>query len=128
MNEPAIEVTLYERIGGEAAIGAAVDMFYDRVLADPQLSHFFNGVGMGRLKAHQHAFLSQALGGPRTYNGASMKDAHRNLAIEQRHFNAVAGHLVETLRALGVSEDIVKQIAEAVTPLSGQVVNTQSAA
>jgi len=128
MNPTTAEDTLYNRIGGEPAITAAVDVFYERVLADPQLSQFFNGASMGRLKAHQHAFLSQALGGPRTYNGASMKDAHKYLAIEQRHFDAVAGHLVETLRTLGVPEGIVAQIAEAVTPLSSQIVNTQSAA
>ena len=128
MNLTAADDSLYNRIGGESAITAAVDLFYERVLADPQLNRFFNGVSMGRLKAHQHAFLSQALGGPRTYNGASMKDAHKNHAIEQLHFDAVAVHLVETLRTLGVPEDMVAQIAGAVTPLSSQIVNSQSAA
>jgi hemoglobin len=84
------EDTLYQRIGGEAAISAAVDRFYERILADPSLSHFFNGIGMGRLKAHQFAFLSQALGGPKQYSGTSMSEAHAKLAIEQIHFDAVA--------------------------------------
>jgi hemoglobin len=127
MSESTTEATLYERIGGEVAISAAVDMFYERVLADPQLNGFFKNTSMARLKAHQHAFLSQALGGPRSYSGASMKDAHRNLAIEQRHFDAVAGHLVGTLRTLGIDDDIVAQVAGAVTPLSDQVVNTNRA-
>jgi hemoglobin len=120
--------TLYQRIGGEAAIHAAVDRFYERVLADPALSHFFTEVSMSRLKAHQFAFLSQALGGPKQYSGASMRDAHSKLAIEQRHFDSVAVHLVETLRELGVPEDIIGEIAAAVTPLSGQIVNTPTQA
>jgi hypothetical protein len=41
MSESKTEATLYKRIGGEAAIHAAVDRFYERVLADPSLSHFF---------------------------------------------------------------------------------------
>ena len=57
-----------------------------------------------------------------------MLDAHSKLAIEQRHFDAVAVHLVETLRELGVPEDIVGQIAAAVTPLSAQIVNTPAQA
>ena len=34
--------SLYERIGGEAAVGAAVDLFYSKVLADQKISHFFD--------------------------------------------------------------------------------------
>jgi hemoglobin len=124
MSEPKTETTLYNRIGGEGAIRAAVDRFYERVLADPSLSHFFNGVSMPRLKAHQFAFLSQALGGPKQYSGLSMNEAHAKLAIEQHHFDSVAVHLVGTLRELHVPEDIVGEVATSITPLSSQVVNT----
>ena len=74
------ENTLYQRIGGEMAINAAVDCFYERVLADPALSHFFSDANMPRLKGHQVAFLSQVLGGPKQYSGASMEAAqgHRS--------------------------------------------------
>jgi hemoglobin len=124
MTQTTAETTLYYRIGGEPSVRAAVERFYERVLADPSLTHFFDGVSMARLKSHQFAFISQALGGPRQYSGATMRDAHSRLAIEQRHFDLVAGHLVATLRELGVPEEIVAQIAGAVTPLSGQIVNT----
>jgi hemoglobin len=124
MSESKSETTLYKRIGGEAAIRAAVNRFYERVLADPSLRLFFNGVGMPRLKGHQFAFLSQSLGGPKQYSGSSMNEAHARLAIEQYHFDSVAVHLVETLRELGVPEDIVGEVATAITPLSSQVVNT----
>jgi hemoglobin len=79
---------------------------------------------MPRLKVHQFAFLSQALGGPKQYSGSSINEAHARLAIEQHHFDSVAVHLVETLRELGVPEDIVGEVATAITPLSSQVVNT----
>jgi hemoglobin len=118
MSQPVNEMTLYDRIGGEAAVCAAVDRFYERVLADPELKGFFASVSMSRLKAHQFAFLSQALGGSRQYSGASMRDAHSRLAIEQRHFDGVAVHLVETLRELRVSDEIIAAVAAAVTPLS----------
>ena len=126
MSESMTETTLYERIGGEAAVRAAVDRFYERVLADPSLSHFFNRISMPRLKSHQFAFLSQVLGGPKQYSGSSMKEAHANLAIEQHHFDSVAVHLMETLRELSVPEEIVGEVATVITPLSSQVVNTPS--
>lgn len=128
MSQPINEISLYERIGGEPAVSAAVDRFYERVLADPELKDFFNDVGMSKLKAHQFAFLSQALGGPRKYTGASMRDAHSGLAIEQRHFDGVAVHLVETLRGFGVSEEIIAAVGAALTPLAAQIVNTPAQA
>lgn len=120
-------MTLYDRLGGEAAIAAAVERFYGRVLADPLLASFFEGIEMPRLKRHQFAFLSQALGGPNRYSGTSISRAHAHLPIQQRHFDAVAGHLVETLRALGVSEDLITEVAAAVTPLSAEIVNRGAA-
>ncbi|MGB1061385.1 MAG: truncated hemoglobin, partial [Ketobacter sp.] len=38
--------TLYEKIGGEPAVDAAVDLFYKKVLADERIKHFFEGVDM----------------------------------------------------------------------------------
>ncbi len=74
-------MTLFDQIGGEGAVNAAVDLFYDRVLADPMLAPFFRDIDMSRLKAHQFAFLSQALGGPRQYSGTVMSQAHARLQI-----------------------------------------------
>ena len=47
--------TLFERLGGGAAIDATVDLFYSKVLADDRIKHFFEGVDMEELHA---AFLN----------------------------------------------------------------------
>lgn len=120
-------MTLYDRIGGHAAVSAAVDEFYIRVLNDPLLAPFFESTDIDRLKRHQFAFLSQAMGGPRQYSGASMARAHARLCIEQRHFDAVVSHLGRTLRHLRVSEQLIGEVVTAVTPLAQQVVNTAGA-
>lgn len=118
--------TIYDAIGGPAALEAAVNRFYERVTIDPQLAHFFQGADMRRLKLHQFAFLSQALGGSVPYSGAAMDRAHAHLRIEQRHFDAVAGHVVGTLQELSVPEDLIGAIVEKIAPLAPQVVNTPS--
>ena len=38
--------TLYEQIGGEVAVNAAVDIFYRRVLNDYRINRFFDNVDM----------------------------------------------------------------------------------
>ena len=36
--------TLFDRLGGEAAVNAAVDIFYRKVLADDRINQFFEGI------------------------------------------------------------------------------------
>jgi len=107
--------TLYERIGGEAAVDAAVDKFYDKVLADDRIKHFFEGVDMRRQAAHQKLFLTYAFGGLPSYPGRNMRAAHKRLVEEQglddSHFDAVVENLAATLRELGVSEDLIGEVA-----------------
>jgi hemoglobin len=41
-----MSATLYERIGGEAAVNAAVELFYLKVLGDYRINRFFNNSDM----------------------------------------------------------------------------------
>ena len=107
--------TLYERLGGEAAIDAAVDKFYDKVLADDRIKHFFEGVDMARQRGHQKKFLTFAFGGAPSYPGQSMRVAHRRLVEEMglsdEHFDAVVENLGATLKELGVTDDLIAEAA-----------------
>jgi len=119
--------TLYDQIGGAPAIGATVEIFYDRVLGDPLLQPFFVNVDMAQQKAKQIEFLSQALGGPVQYRGPNMKQAHAHLPIEEPHFTRVAEHLVLTLTNLQVPQSLIDQIVTLVGPLAADIVNTPTA-
>jgi hemoglobin len=61
--------SLYAKLGGEAAVNAAVDLFYRKVLADPRINRFFEGVEMEKQAAKQKSFLTMAFGGPHNYTG-----------------------------------------------------------
>jgi methyl-accepting chemotaxis protein len=118
----AVVDCIYDRIGGAPALQAAVDDFYDRVLADPDLVGFFSNLNMKALKFKQRAFFAQALGGPSEYRGRDMRTAHARFKIAQRHFDKVAGHLVDTLQSLGVDQDTIGEIVAAVAPLAAEIV------
>jgi hemoglobin len=126
MSTPKI-ASIFDTIGGRPAVSAAIDVFYERVLSDATLAPFFERVDMRRLRGHQGAFLALALGGPKEYRGRAMADAHQGLDIDDEHFDRVAHHLVETLRSLGVTDDLVSQVIERVAPLRAQVVTRHSA-
>lgn len=98
------EQTLYERLGGRDAIETVVDEFYDRVLADPQLRPYFEDVDMARQRAHQTTFIAAVTGGPATYDGDDMREAHVDLDLSADDFAAVAGHLDDALAACGVDD------------------------
>ena len=116
-------MTLYERLGGEAAVAALIDELYVRATGDPLFTPFFEKIDMQRLKAHQFAFTSQALGGPHPYSWPSLVQAHAGLRIEQRHFDAFVEHLRGSLREIGTADDLSAEILSMVTPLSGVIVN-----
>jgi hemoglobin len=66
--------TLFEQLGGEAAVDAAVGIFYRKVLADDRINSFFEGVDMEKQAAKQKAFLTMAFGGPHNYTGKDMRE------------------------------------------------------
>ena len=105
--------TLFEKIGGEGAVDAAVDIFYRKVLADDSISHFFETTDMAAQHAKQKSFLTMAFGGPNNYSGTDMRTAHAPLVakgLNESHFNAVAGHLQATLEELNVPADLIGEV------------------
>jgi hemoglobin len=106
--------SLYERIGGDAAVNAAVDVFYRKVLADERINKFFEGVDMEKQAAKQKAFLTLALGGPSNYTGKDMREGHAHLVargLNDSHFDAVMENLGATLAELGVADDLIAEAA-----------------
>lgn len=105
--------SLYDQIGGSAAVDAAVDLFYERVLADDTINGFFGNVDMKKQHAQQKAFLTLVFGGPNAYTGKDLRSAHAGLVkngLSDLHFNAVAKHLQTTLDQLNVPDDLKTQI------------------
>ncbi|HVU92305.1 MAG TPA: group 1 truncated hemoglobin [Jatrophihabitans sp.] len=119
-------MSIYDEIGGADAVAAAVDEFYRRLLADADLAGFFAGTDLRRLKAHQRAFIAAALGGPEIYAGRDMAAAHAGLDISDADFDAVVGHLVDTLMSLGVPDATIAAIGSSLAPLRGQVVTARA--
>lgn len=107
--------TLYEKIGGEPAVDAAVDLFYVKVLADDRIKHFLSTHRWIFSVSIRKKFLTFAFGGPNNYSGRGMKAAHSKLVKEyglnDTHFDAVIENLGATLVELGVPEDLIGEAA-----------------
>ncbi|MBQ0795868.1 group 1 truncated hemoglobin [Zhongshania sp.] len=115
--------TLYERIGGEAAVEAAVDIFYDKIMADDRIKAFFENIDMFAQARKQKLFLTMVFGGPSEYTGRDMRSAHAGMGIDDGHFNAVVENLAATLRELGVSDEDITEVAKIAESVRGDVLN-----
>jgi hemoglobin len=118
------EKSLYERIGGEAAVDAAVDIFYRRVLADERIAHHFEHVEMSIQREKQKAFLTFAFGGPhRPAGGRDMRSSHEHLKLTESDFDAVMEHLGATLEALAVPAPLIAEAASVALSVKDDVLN-----
>ena len=116
-------MSLFERIGGAPAVEAAVDIFYRKVLVDDRISHFFDAVDMDAQIAKQKSFLTMAFGGPNSYSGKDMREAHKHMNLTEEHFNAVVENLASTLTELGVAEDDINEIAGIALSVKDDILN-----
>jgi len=94
---PAADTTLYQRLGGKPAIAAVVDDAIANAAADPRINQRFVGTDIARLKAALVEFLCDRSGGPCTYRGRNMSDAHEGMKIRADEFDALVEDLVRSL-------------------------------
>ncbi len=120
--------SIYARLGGQEAIDAAVDLFYEKMLADERVAFFFEDVNMKAQTRKQKEFLSAAFGGPKPWTGEDMRTAHKNLDLKEKDFQAVAENLQSTLEELKVDESLIQEIMGLVGSLKDEVLNRKSPA
>lgn len=108
------DTPLYDRIGGSEAVAAAIDAFYERVFADPRVSHYFDGVDIDRLKRQQQQFFEFGTGGPATYDLSLIETVHEAYDIDQEAYDIFVGHFEDTLRAFELPEPERQELVDAV--------------
>ena len=106
--------SIYEELGGAAAVDKAVDIFYRKMLSDPRVADYFETVDMDRQRAKQSAFLTMVFGGPNQYTGKDMRTAHAPLVkrgLNDAHVDIVIEHLGATLQELGANQAQIEAVA-----------------
>ena len=119
-------VSVYEQLGGAPAMEKAVEIFYRKMLSDDRVAGFFEDVDMDRQAAKQTAFLTMVTGGPNNYTGKDMRTAHAHLVargLNDTHFDLVVKHLGDTLKELGVPDELIQQVASVAESVRGDVLS-----
>jgi hemoglobin len=114
--------SLYERLGGEAAIKAVVDQFVANVGADARINQYFANANLGRLKEHLVNQIGQASGGPQQYTGRDMKTAHAGMGVDDPAFDALVEDLVAALDQFAVAEQEKGELLAVLGPMRADIV------
>lgn len=120
--------SLYERLGGEQGLAAIVDDWVSRAMNDARVNWRRTGIATGHLwnkksmtwnatpqaiaamKQHIGQFIANATGGPTTYTGKNIKDAHFGMQISNPEFDAAIGDLKASLDKLQVGVNEQKEL------------------
>lgn len=86
---------VFEQFGGKAGLDALMEVFMVKLVEDPRTIEYFAEADQKHVKAMLSEQFCVILGGPCTYTGKSMREAHERLVINRATFNA----LVEALQS-----------------------------
>lgn len=94
--------SLYDQLGGKPGITKIIDGMITHVAQDQRIKAFFANANIPRLKMLLVEQVCAATGGPCTYTGESMREAHKGMNINSAQFNA----LVEDLQKSFVDNNV----------------------
>ena len=123
--------SLYDRLGGVYNIAAVADDLIDRLAANDALNTN-PGISAARiparfpgLKFQLTAMVCQATGGPCSYTGMSMSDAHVNLGITEADWELFEADFKATLDKFGVPEAEQQELFAITSSTKGDIVVTE---
>ena len=98
------ENTLYERLGGEAGVARIAEDIWANHTRNPLVKQRYVNSDPERLKRLVREMFGAGTGGPETYTGKGMLDAHRGMNISEQEFNAVVDDVLDALAKNGVGQ------------------------
>ncbi len=110
-----MSTSLYERLGESTGIRALVDAIVVRHLKNPAISKRYEPLAgdperLEEVTQHLCDFLEAGTGGPATYKGKNMVEAHRGMNISGEEYIAVLDDIVGAMQEREVDEATQKDI------------------
>jgi hemoglobin len=117
--------SLYRRLGGREAIAQVVSTFVANAVADDRIKTRFTslpGPAVEKLKSNLADQICEATGGPCSYIGRSMKDAHTGMKITEAEWTATVEDLVKALNTHKVGAKEQQELLSALGPMKKDIV------
>ena len=114
--------TLYQRLGRAAGVEAVVDASLRRIHGDLRINIFFENTDLPDLRRLLIEQICAATGGPCTYSGRSMEEAHSGMNLTDRDFDIFVEDLVAAMTEVKVSPALQQEVLALFGPMRPQVV------
>jgi hemoglobin len=114
-------MALFEKYGGRGFWADSVDVFYTRLLQDPQLGRFFTGKDVNKVKAMNTHLLECALGNTSEHFSVSVKRVHAGMTVNRAAFNRFVELFLAVMREKGVTAADLEEIAEVLAAFEDDV-------
>lgn len=119
---PPADASLYRAFGEKAGLSTLMDDFVGRLKADPRIGGFFKDTKSSHLATQLTDQLCALSGGPCVYEGAPMRESHRELGIQRTHFNALVEVLQDSMTARGIAFGDQNRMLALLAPLHREIV------
>ena len=119
---PFMGTAMFEAFHGQDGINRIVDGMLDRSIADPRIAPVFERTDMVRLRRTLKEQFAYILGGPSSYTGRSMEDAHDDLGLQPADMGALVEHLQASMAAEGVPFHTQNRFLAKLAPMKRDVV------
>lgn len=120
--------SLFERLGGSTGIRALVEDIVARHMENPVIRTRFRPYletpeKLEATKAHLRTFLEAGSGGPSSYEGRAMQDAHRGMNISEAEYMAATDDILTALDRHGVDEPTRSEVLAIVYSLKEDIMH-----
>lgn len=120
--------SLFERLGGKEALAKVVDTFMKNVAADTKINKRFAKLKGDKMDAFKEKVVDQlceVTGGDCTYEGKSMKDAHKGMKIKEDEWNAFVADLKAALDEHEIAADDQADLMALLGPMHDDIVEVK---
>jgi truncated hemoglobin YjbI len=115
--------TLFDKLGGQAGLEGAVFIFYDKMLKDPRVAHYFHGVDIEAQQLKMVNMMAFAFGDVRRVATYDLRESHASLDLPEEAFDITEQYLRETLEELDVAEVVKDEAMEIIHSTKNSVLN-----
>jgi hemoglobin len=113
--------SLYQKLGGTPGITRIVEGMLLNAARDPRIVRHFRNIAPERLRDKLVEQLCVDTGGPCTYTGDTLAEAHKGLNLQPAEFNALAENLIASMNSQGVLASVQDQVLAGMTAQRGEV-------
>lgn len=116
---------LFMEFGGKEGLTALIDDAMNRWLANPRTRGFFEHADQARIKELLVKQFCVVLGGPCTYDGRTMAEAHRGLNISEGSFYALVEELQVAMNQRHIAFNAQNRLIAALAPMHRDIIDNK---